>query len=140
MNYDGRRMADMRNRYLTEAIETATPAGRLIMLFDALEQDLARAAQAFEAKATIKEISDLLIHAQDILMVLRETIDVENWEPAARIQALYDFWYSELVKTNLEKSPSRIPPVAEGVHQLAAAWREAATRVDAPAAMTTSGS
>jgi len=127
MTTDAKKLEEMRLRYLTEAIETSTPASRLTMLFDALEMDLARADQAFGAeRVDIKSLSDLLIHAQDILLTLRSTLDVSVWEPAARLQALYDHLYNELVKANLDKDRARAAGVAGHVGQLAQAWREAA--------------
>ena len=129
MTGDAPRAEEMRLRYLTEAIQTATPAGRLSMLFDALEMDLTRADMAFEAK-DIKGISDRLIHAQDILIVLRDTIDLSVWEPAARLQALYDYLWAELVKSNMDKDRARAEGVRAHVTQLAVAWREAARMAD----------
>lgn len=141
MTTDADRAEELRVRYLTEAIQTATPAGRLTMLLDALEMDLARADRAFAtAPLDIKTLSDLLIHAQDILLLLRDTIDVSAWEPAARLQALYDFLYSELVKANLDKERSRIALVAGHVSQLAGAWREAARQAEqAPVEVSAAG-
>jgi flagellar protein FliS len=123
---DTQRAEELRIRYLTEAIETSTPATRLTMLYDALQMDLARVDKAFADGSDIKTINDLLIHAQDIILTLRHTLDVSVWEPAARLQALYDHLYSELVKANVEKSRRRAAEVADHVGQLAAAWRQAA--------------
>jgi flagellar protein FliS len=120
----------LRVRYLTEAIETATPAGRLTLLLDALEMDLARVDRAFAAGAPPKETGDLLVHAQEILAALRDTIDVSAWDPAERIRALYHYLYTELVQANLDKDRARAAAVAAHVSQLAAAWREAARRSD----------
>ena len=130
MYAEARKAQEMRSRYLQEAVETASPAVRLTMLFDALESDLARADKGFEDR-DIKTISDRLIHAQDILLLLRGTIDTDTWEPAARIQALYDYLYSELVMANLEKDRSRAAAVAPHVAQLAGAWRQAAMAAEA---------
>ena len=136
MPTDASRAEDLRVRYLTEAIETATPAGRLTMLLDSLEMDLGRADKAFGEGAAPKVISDLLIHAQDILALLRDTIDVAAWPPAERIRALYDHLYARLVKANLDKDRDLAAEVAGHVHQLAGAWREAAQRADAPTEVT----
>lgn len=130
MTSDARRAEELRIRYLTEAIETASPAVRLTMLFDSLEQDLARADRGFADGADLKTLSDLLIHSQEILALLRDTLDVSAWEPAARIRALYDHLYNELVMANLEKDRARTAGVAGHVAQLAAAWREAAAAAD----------
>lgn len=143
MTSDARRAEELRIRYLTEAIETATPAVRLTMLFDALELDLARADKGFAEGAQPKVISDLLIHAQEILALLRDTIEVSAWEAAARLKALYDHLYSELVMANLDKDRGRAAAVAVHVRQLATAWREAARSADedgqAAAAPATAG-
>lgn len=132
MTTDMAKAEELRIRYMTEAIETATPAGRLTMLFDSLEMDLIRVEKAFADNGGIKTISDLLIHAQDILMLLRDTIDVAVWEPGARLQALYDHLYRELVQANLDKDVARVAEARGHVSQLAEAWREAARRADAP--------
>lgn len=135
MTSDARRAEELRVRYLTEAIETATPAARLTMLFDSLQMDLARADRGFADGAELKTISDLLIHAQEILALLRDTMDTSTWEPAARIKALYAYLYGELVMANLEKDRSRTAAVAGHVAQLADAWREAARQAESAAAL-----
>jgi flagellar secretion chaperone FliS len=135
MTAQAERMEAMRTRYLREAVETSTPAGRLVMLLDALEMDLGRADKAFADKADIKTISDLLIHAQSVLMVLRDTLDTSSWEPATRLWALYDYLHNELVHANLQKDRDRAAAVAIHVTQLAAAWRKAAADASQPAAL-----
>ena len=134
MATDAQKAEEMRVRYLTEAIETSTPASRLTMLLDALDMALFRADRALGAEPRdIKAISDLLIHAQDILFTLRETLDVSAWEPAGHLQALYDFLYNELVTANLEKDRRRVVSVLAHVSQLAAAWRQAAQSTEGAA-------
>lgn len=130
---DTRRAQLLRNRYLTDAVQTATPAARLVMLYDALEMDLAHADKAFEAGTDLKEISDRLIHAQEILMALRDTIDPQAWDGAPRLIGLYNFLNAELLGANLDKDRERAAGVARHVSQLAAAWRQAAASLDAQA-------
>ncbi len=130
MSATNQRAEEMRLRYLTEAIETSTPASRLTMLLDALEMDLARADRAFVDGSNPKTVSDLLIHAQEIILALRDTLDTSAWEPAGQIGSLYDHFYSELVRSNLEKDRARAAEVALHVATLAAAWRSAASSVE----------
>lgn len=120
------RAEEMRLRYLTEAIETSTPASRLMMLLDALEMDLARADRAFVDGSNPKTVSDLLIHAQEIILALRDTLDTSVWEPAGQIGSLYEHFYAELVRSNLDKDRARAAQVASQVAAIAAAWRCAA--------------
>jgi flagellar protein FliS len=112
-------------RYLAEAIETATPAVRLTMLYDRLELDLRRAETGFE-DGDLKAISDNLIHAQEILQVLRTTLRGDVWEGAGRLAALYDFLHGELLHANLAKDRGKVAEAARLIAQLAEAWREAA--------------
>lgn len=119
--------AEIRRRYLAEAVETSTPAVRLTMLFDRLDHDL-RAADAAFAAGSIKEISDTLIHAQEIVLALRDTLRLDVWEGAPRLAALYDFFHSELVSANLAKDRDRAARTAELIGQIGEAFREAAQR------------
>ncbi|HUO49733.1 MAG TPA: flagellar export chaperone FliS [Acidimicrobiales bacterium] len=112
-------------RYLAEAIETATPAVRLTMLYDRLELDLRRAEVGFE-QGDLKAISDNLIHAQEILLALRTTLREGVWDGAARLAALYDFLHGELLQANLAKDRTKLTGATELIAQLSQAWREAA--------------
>jgi len=115
----------LRRRYLADAIETAPPAVRLTMLYDALELDLARADAAFEA-GDLQTINDKLVHAQEIILTLRDTMKPELWEGAPRIIALHNYFLGELLHANLEKDRARAAAAATLIGQLGNAWRQAA--------------
>ncbi|HXY28940.1 MAG TPA: flagellar export chaperone FliS, partial [Acidimicrobiales bacterium] len=112
--------------YLVEAIETASPAVRLTMLYDRLELDLRRADDGFEA-GDLKAINDSLVHGQEILTTLRTTLRADVWEGAARLGTLYDFLHGELLGANLAKDRARMQAAAALIAQLATAWRQAAS-------------
>jgi flagellar protein FliS len=103
--------AKLRQRYLADAIETAAPAVRLTMLYDALELDLRRADTGFESD-DLKVINDNLVHAQEIILTLRDTIKPELWDGAARMIALYNFFLAELLGANITKDRARAGAVA----------------------------
>jgi flagellar protein FliS len=117
--------AKLRERYLADAIETAQPAVRLTMLYDALELDLRRADAAFETN-DIKAINDNLVHAQAIILTLRDTIKPELWDGAPRMIALYNFFLTELLGANLDKDRPRAARAATLITQIGDAWRQAA--------------
>ena len=117
----------MAARYLAESIETATPAERLIMLFDRLEVDLAHAEAGFIAGDNFT-VNEHLVHAQEIVAALRVTLDVTVWPEGAQLAGLYNLWQSELLAANMEKDPARLPQVTEMVTQVAGAWRAARDR------------
>jgi flagellar protein FliS len=129
--------AAMHDRYLAEAVETATPAERLLMLFDRLEVDLVRASTAFDTGDNYV-INEQLVNAQEIVAALRATLDVATWPEGASLVGLYNLWQQELLAANLEKDPSRLPPVAEMVGQVAAAWRAARDQTNRAAALAAS--
>src|SRR5580658_2810593 len=117
--------AKLRQRYLADAIETAAPPVRLTMLYDALELDLRRADTAFEDD-DLKAINDNLVHAQAIILTLRDTIKPELWDGAPRMIALYDLFLAELLGANLDKDRRRAAAVAELIGRVGDAWRKAA--------------
>jgi len=119
-------------RYLAEAVETASPAVRLMMLFDRLELDLRRASDGFES-GDLELINDGLGHAQEILFILRATLRGDLWEGAPRLGALYDFLHGELLHANVAKDRTRMTAAMEMIGQLAAAWRQAAANASGEA-------
>lgn len=112
----------LQERYLTEAIETASPATRLVMLYDRLELDLRRADAGFDS-GDLEAINDHLIHAQEILLALAGTLDLELWQGGAQLYALYHFLHGQLVEANCSKQRQQVQSVAAMVAQLARAWR-----------------
>jgi len=104
------------------------------MLFDALEMDMIQVDTAFGDGADIKTINDALIHAQSIILVLRDTLDTTVWEDGKRLVALYDHIHTELVYGNIYKDRARVATVAKYIAQLANAWRQAAAASETQAA------
>jgi flagellar protein FliS len=125
----------MKERYLREAVITASPATRLVMLFDRLSMDLRLADEGFE-RNDLKAVSDGLCNAQSILLALRGTLRTDLWAGARDLSQLYIALYRELVDANLHKDRSRLGPVIAVIEDLAQAWRRAAEQ---EAASTTAG-
>ncbi|MCU4185023.1 flagellar protein FliS [Acidiferrimicrobium sp. IK] len=125
MPYPKQAAAELRLRYLSEAIDTAAPAVRLTMLVDRLEMDL-RAADAGFAEGDLKKVSDGLVHAQEIVLTLRDSLRIDQWEGAPRLHGLYTHLYNELVGANLTKDRERAAAAAVLLGQIAQAWRDAA--------------
>ncbi|HZU80811.1 MAG TPA: flagellar export chaperone FliS [Acidimicrobiales bacterium] len=121
---------DLKARYMRDAIETASPAVRLTMIFDRLVLDLRMADQGFE-NGDLKQVSDSLIHAQEVLLTLRTTLRADEWEAGPRLAALYDFLHRELVAANMGKDRQRAAGVADMVAKLSGAWHQAAETVAA---------
>ncbi|HVC25847.1 MAG TPA: flagellar export chaperone FliS [Acidimicrobiales bacterium] len=120
-------------RYLADQVRTATPAQRLVMLFDQLRRDLHCAAAAFEG-GTLKEISDNLVHAQHVIIALRDPLDTET-ELGRALSGIYGFCLQHLVTANLTKDPSMLPDVQTIVDRLADANRAAVASLQVPASV-----
>lgn len=118
-------VAELRRRYLAEAVETASPAVRLTMLFDRLDLDL-RSADAAFASGAMQEVNTRLIHAQEIVATLRDTLNADLWDGAPRLAALYDYLYGELVGANINKDHQRAISAEGLLRQIGQAWRDAA--------------
>jgi len=118
---------EMKRRYLREAVITATPAPRLIMLYDHMLHSLRVADDAFE-RGDLKVINDSLCKVQEVLLALRGTLRTDLWAGAADLSALYSTLHAELVQANLKKDRAQAQRVAEVVIELAEAWHSAAQR------------
>lgn len=123
---DARKLDELRRRYLANQVETASPARRLLLLFDALLCDLKGASDAFGVEAgppggavpRIEEINRLLLHAQEIVLVLRGSLADSEWQAAEPLRAVYRFVYDRLVQCNLRKDPSLLSACVSIVTQV----------------------
>lgn len=122
--YNGQAVA-ARAAYARETVTTASPARLLIMLYDRLVRDLVTAEKAVVDRELAKVSSELL-HAQQIVLELRTSLDVTVWDGAAALADLYTFLHSELVAANVAKDAGRIATCREIVEPLRDAWQAAA--------------
>ena len=126
------RAAELRLRYLEDQILMASPEQRLLMLFDGLGADLKAAEEAFSA-GDLKRINDHLVHAQEILLALRDPLDASS-EVGRALGALYTYFHAELVRANLEKDSAPIRPIAAMLERIAQANRAVASKDREPLA------
>lgn len=120
------RQAEIFERYMTSSISTAPPATMLTMLYDALCDDLRASEKAFDAR-DIKGVNDSLVHAQQIIIALRDSLRLDLWEGAKGLASLYDFLLNELIAANVNKDRQRARACSGMIAQLAAAWHQAAS-------------
>ena len=116
----------LRDRYLQESINTASPGKLLVMLYDRLILDLAHGEEAIRNEQ--REIAnDKLNHAQEIVLELRTTLNVEAWEGAPGLASLYGFILTELIGANIKRDADRVASCRKLLEPLRDAWREAVT-------------
>ena len=116
----------LRARYLTDSVTTATPGQLLVMLYDRLVLDLVRGEEALRA-GDRQTASGHVIHAQEILMELRVTLDTSSWTGATSLAQLYGFLITELIAANIRGEADRVASCRTLIEPLRDAWREAAT-------------
>jgi flagellar protein FliS len=118
----------LRNRYVSDSVATAPPSRLLVMLYDRLVLDLMIAGQSLE-QGDRQTASGRIMHAQEIIMELRTTLDTSAWSGGPALAALYSYLITELVQANVTANRSKVETVQGFAEQLRDAWREAATKV-----------
>jgi flagellar protein FliS len=112
-----------RARYLADAVATATPARRIVLLYDRLWLDIQRAQAAQDCgDATAR---DHLQHGQQIVAELLGSLDGSAWTGAANLASLYSYLLRELIGEVVEPQPGRLAAVTKIVSDLRATWQQA---------------
>ena len=125
-------MDDIRQRFLRDRIMTATPVQRVVMLYDRLSLDLAR-ARAVEAPADARPH---LVHATQIVAELLGSLDhAVTDSPAENLAQLYNYLLRELLVAQTSADHGRLETVETIVTELGAAWTRIASG-DVPAGRT----
>ena len=114
-----------RSAYVDNAVATASPARLLVMLCDRLVLDVQRGLDA-QRSGQIQESHNQLVHAQEILVHLRGTLNTEAWDGGPGLASLYDWLHAQLVQANLKKDPAITEGCLSLVTDLADTWRAAA--------------
>jgi flagellar protein FliS len=116
-----------RARYLADAVATATPARRIVLLYDRLWLDVQRAQAAQDGGEPIAR--DHLQHAQQIVAELLGSLDRTAWSGAADLAALYGYLLTELIAEAGESRPGRLALISRIVSDLRATWQQAAEQL-----------
>ena len=115
----------LRDRYLQDSINTASPAKLLLMLYDRLILDLTQGEEALRAGER-ETANEKISHAQEIIIELRVSLDVESWAGAPGLANLYGYLITELIGANIARDADRVATCRTFVEPLRDAWREAA--------------
>lgn len=120
----------LRDRYVSDAVATATPAKLLVMLVDRLALDLERALFAL-GTGDHAFADENLRHAQEIVIELRTSLDVSAWpDGGPRMAELYDWLLKECVRANMRKDAVVAAGCLRIGEQIRETWTEAARLVE----------
>jgi flagellar protein FliS len=122
--------ADARARYLADAVATATPAKRIVLLYDRLWLDIQRAQAAQDCADPAAR--DHLQHAQRIVAELLGSLDTAAWAGAADLAGLYGFLLQQLLNESMESQPGRLATVSRIVADLRSSWQQAEEQLADP--------
>jgi flagellar protein FliS len=112
-----------RARYLADAVATATPARRIVLLYDRLWLDIQRALAAQDCGDVTAR--DHLQHGQQIVAELLGSLDGSTWAGAANLASLYSYLLRELIGEVVEPQPGRLAAVTKIVSDLRTSWQQA---------------
>jgi flagellar protein FliS len=115
----------LRNRYLADSINTASPGKLLVMLYDRLMLDLVTGEEAIRT-GDRDLASERINHAQEIILELRTTLDVEAWAGGPGLASLYGWLLTELIQANIKLDADKVATCRGIIEPLRDAWREAA--------------
>ncbi len=113
--------------------ETASPAQLILLLYDGLLHRLQVALHGLEG-SDYEQANGSLLHAQDILLELAASLDMEAGELADRLAQLYEYQHHLLLQANVNKDPRPVREVAKLAGELRNAWAQAAVQVAWPSA------
>jgi flagellar protein FliS len=118
----------LRDRYLTDASQTVSPGRLVVMLYDGLASDLARAEHALAAGDAVLA-RERLVRAQAIVLELLASLDLHAWAGAAGLAQVYVFLHRQLVDAHVGRDPARVATCIRLVEPLREAWTEALAEV-----------
>jgi flagellar protein FliS len=110
---------EVRARYLRDRVMTATAAQRVVMLYDRLGLDLARASEAEDSFGASQHVS----HAMEVVAELRSSLDVTAGGPAENLASIYGYLLGELVGARGQEA-TKLPPLRQIVSSLRDAWAQ----------------
>ncbi|MBV9821408.1 MAG: flagellar protein FliS [Actinobacteria bacterium] len=126
-----------RARYLADAVATATPARRIVLLYDRLWLDIQRAQAAQDAGDL--GARDHLQHAQQIVAELLGSLDTAAWAGAADLASLYSYLLRELIGEVVSPLPGRLASVTRIVSSLRETWQQAEAQLQGGTATPSEG-
>jgi flagellar protein FliS len=111
--------------YRDNAVTTASPARLLVMLVERLVLDVERGLGA-QKRADWQEAHRHLLHAQDIVVELESSLDVDKMPAGAELAALYEYLRNRLVLANVRRHTGATQQALIISRHLCDTWRQAA--------------
>lgn len=111
-------------RYEQTQVQTASPADLIVALYEGVLRCLAKARLCLVA-LDIEGTHEQLVKAQDIILELMASLNLEVGSLAQNLLDIYRYLYQRLVEANARKDAVVIEEVERLVAELLPAWRAA---------------
>ena len=118
-------LASSPSAYRESAILTATPEQLVVMLYDGARRFLYQASVAMQ-RDDVQTSHLKLRRAEAIISHLRDTLDLDQGDVAARLQAIYLFCNRHLNEARIQRDPAKIEQISTLLGELRSAWNTAA--------------
>lgn len=118
-------------RFLSDRVLTASPAQRVVMLYDRALLDLDRARAANEVGGT-HDASTAVMHALAVVTELQTSLDPAGFEGGPRLLDLYTWVIGELLACRSGDDLTRLSTVRIVLRDLRDAWMVVASSNDRP--------
>ena len=122
------RQAAARQRYVTNSVETHSPARLVTMLYDKMVSELERAE--IMGPTDLFAWNEALVRCEAIVLELRASLDVSAWDGGPGLAALYDFFVREIIQANITRDIERVRSVRALIEPLRDAWHQAAAQLN----------
>jgi flagellar protein FliS len=106
---------------------SAPPERLVVMLYDGARRFLHQAAAAMREEQ-IEASHVKLRRAEDIIIHLRESLDLEQGEIATRLESIYIFCQRHLREARFERNPAKVEQVSTLLGTLREAWAAVESR------------
>ena len=114
--------------YRRGTVLAATPAERVVLLYDGARRFLRQAAKAMRA-GEIERTHTTLRRAEMIITHLDGVLDYEQGEPiASQLHPIYRFCLAHLGRARLDRDAGKVEEVGNLLGELRASWAEIAHR------------
>jgi len=117
-------LAQAKQQYLEQQVNSASPEQLLTMLYDRLLLDIERAGAA-QDNADWATASAQLTHAQQIVGELNSSLS-NTWQGAEDLRALYVYLNGQLIAANVTRDRNITTACRDLVAPLRDAWHQAA--------------
>ncbi|WP_375405184.1 flagellar export chaperone FliS [uncultured Amnibacterium sp.] len=121
-------LAAARSLYNRDSVLSASPARLLVMLYDRLLLDLARAETA-QLGEDWPIASAQLLHAQEIVSELASSLRPEVWDGGPGLLAVYTYVLTAMAQANIHRDVVKTRECITLLEPLRLAWHEAALKV-----------